>query len=273
MIPNWITPDMRGAIIDYCRDNPENNGNKAIAAMLLDRFQIIVNTNQVAGQVHKLGILRGRPTKYANDDDRAAAIREREKARSHHRRKTQEELDAIDRDRRNNRDQSYVRRLEKKRIERAAARQERNRQRNAIEYQDQLKRIEEGPKPELLATPIAARQHDIQQVLRANPALRQNHQLVPKVTLATSSPFSDRVYREPQPAPTVIPKSSLRPRECCWPIGDVGMPGFRYCDTPHANKVYCDEHARMAYARRSSPVPDDNYVPPAPLPKFMAGYR
>lgn len=36
-------------------------------------------------------------------------------------------------------------------------------------------------------------------------------------------------------------------RECCWPIGDVGTPDFRYCDEPHKNRVYCDAHVRIAY--------------------------
>ena len=40
---------------------------------------------------------------------------------------------------------------------------------------------------------------------------------------------------------------ALKP--CCWPIGDPGTPGFRFCDEPAlAAKPYCEEHACRAYA-------------------------
>jgi len=43
-------------------------------------------------------------------------------------------------------------------------------------------------------------------------------------------------------------------QQCCWPVGEPGRAGFRFCDAPVPHRVtYCDEHARLAYVRRPSP--------------------
>ena len=37
-------------------------------------------------------------------------------------------------------------------------------------------------------------------------------------------------------------------KSCCWPIGDPGTSGFRFCDDKAlVGKPYCEEHARTAY--------------------------
>jgi len=37
---------------------------------------------------------------------------------------------------------------------------------------------------------------------------------------------------------------------CCWPIGEPGKPGFRFCGAPAMpGKPYCEEHAAIAYVR------------------------
>lgn len=37
---------------------------------------------------------------------------------------------------------------------------------------------------------------------------------------------------------------------CCWPIGEPGTAGFRFCTSAAiAGKPYCDEHAALAYVR------------------------
>lgn len=117
--------------------------------------------------------------------------------------------------------------------------------------------------PVIIATPDAARWHDIGQFMRANPARQQRHNRVPKETLG-----ADPV--RPTQITTPIPKVSLRPQECCWPIGEPGTPEFRHCNVPHTNAgPYCDEHHRIAFvkvARRAQTKAD-------PLPRVMAGYR
>lgn len=39
-------------------------------------------------------------------------------------------------------------------------------------------------------------------------------------------------------------------RSCCWPIGEPGTSGFRFCGAdPMAGKPYCTEHAALAYVK------------------------
>ena len=39
-----------------------------------------------------------------------------------------------------------------------------------------------------------------------------------------------------------------RSRTCCWPIGNPGQPGFRFCEAPAlVAKPYCKDHADQAY--------------------------
>jgi GcrA cell cycle regulator len=61
-----------------------------------------------------------------------------------------------------------------------------------------------------------------------------------------------------RPAPVAPPAglAVVRPfpravsRNCCWPIGEPGTSGFRFCSgdaTP--GKPYCGEHAALAYVK------------------------
>lgn len=49
----------------------------------------------------------------------------------------------------------------------------------------------------------------------------------------------DTVVDEP---PALRPLRKIEP--CCWPIGEPGKPGFRYCDAPSTGGrlPYCEEH-------------------------------
>jgi GcrA cell cycle regulator len=39
-------------------------------------------------------------------------------------------------------------------------------------------------------------------------------------------------------------------RACCWPIGEPGQPGFRFCSAGAlTGKPYCPEHAAVAYVK------------------------
>ncbi|HEV7268412.1 MAG TPA: GcrA family cell cycle regulator [Falsiroseomonas sp.] len=39
-------------------------------------------------------------------------------------------------------------------------------------------------------------------------------------------------------------------RACCWPIGEPGQPGFRFCSGDAlSGKPYCAEHAAVAYVK------------------------
>lgn len=76
------------------------------------------------------------------------------------------------------------------------------------------------------------------------------------------SPMDNLAYRAPKPIEP--PRLFRRPTECCWPIGDPGTKGFRFCDAPHQNKTYCDEHERIAWSKKP-PSADADRVTPQPL--------
>jgi len=73
---------------------------------------------------------------------------------------------------------------------------------------------------------------------------------------ATTAPSArDRVTIRRSPAaatPPAIPPTLFRPwqksQPCCWPIGQPGTSGFRYCDAGSLpGKPYCEEHYCRAY--------------------------
>jgi len=54
----------------------------------------------------------------------------------------------------------------------------------------------------------------------------------------------------PAARPIVRPMSRSAARSCCWPIGEPGTPGFRFCTAEALSpKPYCAEHAALAYVR------------------------
>ena len=56
----------------------------------------------------------------------------------------------------------------------------------------------------------------------------------------------------PAPKPSAVVRAFPRtaPRACCWPIGEPGTAGFRFCAAEALpGKPYCAEHAAIAYVR------------------------
>jgi GcrA cell cycle regulator len=54
----------------------------------------------------------------------------------------------------------------------------------------------------------------------------------------------------PAPQPVVRAFPRLGTRSCCWPIGEPGTAGFRFCTSEAIlAKPYCPEHAAMAYVK------------------------
>jgi GcrA cell cycle regulator len=58
------------------------------------------------------------------------------------------------------------------------------------------------------------------------------------------------------PARAVAPATAPPPRPygrvitCCWPIGEPGTRGFRFCDAESVpGKPYCSDHAQLAYVK------------------------
>jgi GcrA cell cycle regulator len=55
----------------------------------------------------------------------------------------------------------------------------------------------------------------------------------------------------PQQSPPAMPKATLplpHAKACCWPIGEPGRKGFRFCeDAALEGKPYCSDHCWAAY--------------------------
>lgn len=59
-----------------------------------------------------------------------------------------------------------------------------------------------------------------------------------------------------QPLPVVAAPASVRlgNAHCCWPIGDPGVPTFRFCGSPVViGKPYCEAHCGLAYRKLRTP--------------------
>jgi GcrA cell cycle regulator len=76
--------------------------------------------------------------------------------------------------------------------------------------------------------------------------------VVPRLTLPSVVPPPAPVLAAVSPrAPVVRSFPRLSPaRACCWPIGEPGQPGFRFCSAEAlGGKPYCPEHAAVAYVK------------------------
>lgn len=92
---------------------------------------------------------------------------------------------------------------------------------------------------------------------RPVPAGRQP--TLPPLRAVAPPPPPRREEPRPIPAPVAAPQATavVRPfprsthaRACCWPIGEPGTEGFRFCTAEAmAPKPYCAEHAALAYVR------------------------
>lgn len=78
--------------------------------------------------------------------------------------------------------------------------------------------------------------------------------VAPRMTLPqpASSPVVAPVAAAPAPRPVVLrpfPRFNAA-KSCCWPIGEPGQPGFRFCTAEAmGGKPYCAEHAAVAYVK------------------------
>ncbi len=96
------------------------------------------------------------------------------------------------------------------------------------------------------------------------------------VPMATPVVAPARLLSEIRPFPQRTTPARANPRErhratfapispgafgdnsCCWPIGEPGERGFRFCDSSAlVGKPYCGEHEQLAYRRVSRRDDDD----------------
>jgi GcrA cell cycle regulator len=78
--------------------------------------------------------------------------------------------------------------------------------------------------------------------------------MVPPIPAARPAQISMAPSRPTIVAPprtqSSMPRSYGRVVTCCWPLGEPGTRGFRFCDDPSdPGKPYCGEHAKLAYVK------------------------
>jgi GcrA cell cycle regulator len=79
----------------------------------------------------------------------------------------------------------------------------------------------------------------------------------PRVAVAPRSTLPAMPQAPAPVAAVAAPVAVVRPfpraasaRACCWPIGEPGQPGFRFCTAEAlTSKPYCQEHAAVAYVK------------------------
>lgn len=76
--------------------------------------------------------------------------------------------------------------------------------------------------------------------------------VAPRTTLPPSpavAAVAAPVAVSPQPVVRHFPRHSSA-KACCWPIGEPGQPGFRFCTSEAiVGKPYCPTHASVAYVK------------------------
>ena len=76
--------------------------------------------------------------------------------------------------------------------------------------------------------------------------------VAPRTTLPPSPVVAASATPVAAPTPPVVrhfPRLSAA-KSCCWPIGEPGQPGFRFCTSVAiVGKPYCPEHASVAYVK------------------------
>ena len=64
------------------------------------------------------------------------------------------------------------------------------------------------------------------------------------------TPTPKPTTRSAPPVPATRQPASIGTKPCCWPLGDPGMPSFRFCeDLALTGKPYCEAHCAKAYTR------------------------
>ena len=103
---------------------------------------------------------------------------------------------------------------------------------------------------------LPGRQSPIRRGGTARPRLPQR-EAVPLPALVTAAPAAPAPAATVAAAPARVPALPVQPaparplgsQPCCWPIGEPGTAGFRFCDDPAIRgKPYCPEHAGRSCA-------------------------
>ncbi len=111
-------------------------------------------------------------------------------------------------------------------------------------------RLELPARPSPIRTRVAGsqRQARLPRPPRPAPSLTPPPPPPPSSAAGRGGPM--RPVAPPAPLPVRAGPSG---RPCCWPLGDPGQPGFRFCgDGTAPGRPYCPEHAGLAYLPRAA---------------------
>ncbi len=104
------------------------------------------------------------------------------------------------------------------------------------------------PLPSLPARQVAA-----PPVVAAPPPPRPAPVAPPQPAAAPRPVVAPPPVRQVAPRLVTVPPSRAyggRIVTCCWPLGEPGTPGFRFCDdSALQGKPYCEAHAALAYVK------------------------
>jgi GcrA cell cycle regulator len=113
---------------------------------------------------------------------------------------------------------------------------------------------------------VVGKAHRLNLPARPSPIRRETLGDAPRQApvrpLRTAGPMPRSTLPQAAAAPSAPTASSQQPavvrhfprfstaKSCCWPIGEPGQPGFRFCTTTAlTGKPYCTEHAAVAYVK------------------------
>lgn len=81
------------------------------------------------------------------------------------------------------------------------------------------------------------------QTISARAARKRPLEVIPPMLVVRHTP---RQYVAPKATRKTL--QGLKERDCRWPCGDVGQPGFFFCGAPQVDgRVYCATHCAVAY--------------------------
>ncbi len=106
-------------------------------------------------------------------------------------------------------------------------------------------RLQLDGRPSPIRAPGSGRPRPVRPVCPKLPPL-------PSLTMRAGPSASPAPPKSPAapPARPIPEPMQLGTAHCCWPIGEPGKPGFRFCDdTNAAGRPYCPEHCRIAYRK------------------------
>lgn len=227
--PGWCTFAVMNRIRSFCIENPTNNGNAAVIAMLLKEFHLTITKNQIAGAISRMGLLRGgfrKPVLRGPEEVAWASPRLPEMLTQHSRSRENGILGGFAKT-----ELSKVFGLSAAGMKQCTRCGE---WKHAIEFSKNEGRLRSDCRKCRSVVETAAR------------AAAPRAPLTTRIQAIMKKP----VEPKPPPAPLFAPAMPFVPSvgKCMFPMWkDQERPTHRYCDAPIHARSYCFDHARICY--------------------------